>query len=110
MEPSKELCPSGCTCTCSFSLGPGSIVEEKAKNRAKQPKKEKDNNNYNYNKKNMDWGVGKVISTTSFADFFFRLFPFGAGAWAHTNKALKRTWCCNHLYQREIEEICKSYL
>ena len=42
--------------------------------------------------------------------FFFRLFPFGAGAWAHTNKALKRTWCCNHLYQREIEEICKSYL
>ena len=110
MEPSKEFCPSGCTCTCSFSLGPGSIVEEKAKNRAKQPKKEKDNNNYNYNKKNMDWGVGKVISTTSFADFFFRLFPFGAGAWAHTNKALKRTWCCNHLYQREIEEICKSYL
>ena len=110
MEPSKELCPSGCTCTCSFSLGPGSIVEEKAKNGSKQPKKEKDNNNYNYNKKNMDWGVGKVISTTSFADFFFRLFPFGAGAWAHTNKALKRTWCCNHLYQREIEEICKSYL
>ena len=110
MEPSKEFCPSGCTCTCSFSLGPGSIVEEKAKNRAKQPKKEKDNNNYNYNKKNMDWGVGKVISTTSFADFFSRLFPFGAGAWAHTNKALKRTWCCNHLYQREIEEICKSYL
>ena len=53
----------------------------------------------------MDWGVGKVISATSFADFFFRLFPFGAGAWAHTNKALKRTWCCNHLYQREIEEI-----
>ena len=105
MEPSKEFCPSGCTCTCSFSLGPGSIVEEKAKNTAKQPKKEKDNNNYNYNKKNMDWGVGKVISTTSFADFFFRLFPFGAGAWAHTNKALKRTWCCNHLYQREIEEI-----
>ena len=56
-------------------------MEEKAKNRAKQPKKEKDNNNYNYNKKkNMDWGVGKVISATSFADFFFRLFPFGAGA------------------------------
>ena len=111
MEPSKEFCPSGCTCTCSFSLGPGSIVEEKAKNGSKQPKKEKDNNNYNYNKKNMDWGVGKVISATSFADFlFFRLFPFGAGAWAHTNKALKRTWCCNHLYQREIEEICKSYL
>ena len=74
MEPSKEWCPSGCTCTCTFSLGPGSIVEEKAKNGAKQPKKEKDHNTYNYNKKNMDWGEGRVISATSFADFFFPAF------------------------------------
>ena len=49
-------------------------MEEKAKNGAKQPKKEKDHNNYNYNKKNMDWGEGRVISATSFADFFFPAF------------------------------------
>ena len=127
MEPSEEFCLSGCT--CSFSLGPGSVVEEKVKKGVKQQKKKKktrkektnkDNNNYNYNK-NHGLGCGKGrqkkrIPVPSFplfchfcpficCIFFFRLFPFAAGAWAHTSKVLNRTWCCNHLYQQGIEEI-----
>ena len=127
MEPSEEFCLSGCT--CSFSLGPGSVVEEKVKKGVKQQKKKKRQEKKKQTKttttttttKTMDWGVGKgnrkkefpspashffVISAPSFAVFFFfRLFPFAAGAWAHTSKVLNRTWCCNHLYQQGIEEI-----
>ena len=129
MEPSEEFCLSGCT--CSFSLGPGFEVEEKVKKGAKkQKKKKKRQEKKRKNKQRQQqlqlqqkpWtGVWErmaeknespfpashffVISAPSFAVFFFRLFPFAAGAWAHTNKSLKRTWCCNHLYQQGIEEI-----
>ena len=127
MEPSEEFCVSGCTCT--LSLGPGSVVEEKVKkggNSKKKKRQEKKRKNKQRQlqlqlQQKLEWSVGKgsrkkelpspashffVISTSSFdVFFFFRLFPFAAGACAHTRKALKRTWCCNHLYQQGIEEI-----
>ena len=103
MEPSEEFCLSGCT--CSFSLGSGSVVKEKVKKGAKQQKKKNRQEKKKQTKttttttttKTMDWGGGKggrkkefpcpashfsVISAPLFAVFFFRLFPFAAGAWA----------------------------
>ena len=131
MEPSEEFCVSGCTCT--FSLGPGSVVEEKVKKGGNSKKKKKTRQEKKRKNKQrqlqlqlqlqqkLEWGVGKGsrkkrIAVPSFplfchfhpficCIFFFRLFPFAAGACAHTRKALKRTWCCNHLYQQGIEEI-----
>jgi len=119
MEPSEEFCLSGCT--CSFSLGPGSVVEEKVKKGAKQQKNKKINKKKNKDKKRKNkqrqqqlqlqqkpWtGVweraaekkNSHLQLPTFLSFpplqmlyfFFRLFPFAAGAWAHTSKALKRT-------------------
>ena len=127
MEPSEEFCLSGCT--CSFSLGTGSVVEEKVKKGVKQQKKEeKDKKRKNKQRQQQlqlqqkPWtGVWEratekknsrpqLPTFLSFPPlhllcFFFRLFSFAAGAWAHTSKVLNRTWCCNHLYQQGIEEI-----
>lgn len=126
MEPSQEFCPSACT--CSVSLRPGSVAEKKAKSGAKQQKKTKQNNNKRKYKKQKQrlqvqqkpWtGVWERApekkdsrpQLSTFSSFpplhspiFFRLFPFAGGAWAHTNRALKRTWCCNHSYQQDMEE------
>ena len=128
MEPSEEFCLSGCT--CSFRLGPGSVVEEKVKKGVKQQKKKKKTRKEKNKQRQQQlqlqqkpWtGVWEraaekknsrpqLPTFLSFPPlhllyfFFFRLFPFAAGAWAHRSKVLNRTWCCNHLYQQGIEEI-----
>ena len=108
MEPSEEFCLSGCT--CSFSLGSGSIVKEKGNKGAKQQKKKKTDKKRKNKQRQQQlqlqqkpWtGVWKraaekknsralLPTFLSFLPlhllyFFFRLFPFAAGAWAHTSK------------------------
>ena len=113
LKPGTRLCSGG-------KGEKGGKQQKKKKDKKRKEKTNKDNYNYNYYNKNWS-GVWEraaekkncrpqLPTFLSFPPlhlifFFFRLFPFAAGARAHTRKALKRTWCCNHLYQQGIEEI-----